>query len=85
MPERPVVIAGDTIKLDAFLKWSGVVQTGGEAKVRIQRGEISVNGQPERRRGRMLSPGDRVGIAGGGILVVVRHESSAGKTAGAGR
>jgi ribosome-associated protein len=51
------------IKLDQFLKWQGIVQTGGEAKVRIQGGEVSVNGMVETRRGRKLVTGDRVVIA----------------------
>ena len=51
------------IKLDRYLKWQGVVQTGGEAKVRIQGGEVIVNGKIETRRGKKLRTGDRVTIA----------------------
>ncbi|MBM3464028.1 MAG: RNA-binding S4 domain-containing protein [Armatimonadetes bacterium] len=50
----------DFIKLDAFLKWQGMVGTGGEAKVRIQAGEVLVNGDVEMRRGRKLRAGDVV-------------------------
>ena len=52
------------MKLDQFLKWKGWVSTGGEAKQRIQMGEVEVNGSVETRRGRQLSPGDRVVLAG---------------------
>ncbi|MGK7948049.1 MAG: RNA-binding S4 domain-containing protein [Xenococcaceae cyanobacterium] len=52
------------IKLDRFLKWQGIVQTGGEAKLRIQAGEVWVNGEIETRRGRKLIEGDRVKIEG---------------------
>lgn len=52
------------IKLDQFLKWQGVVQTGGEAKLAIQEGEVLVNGEIETRRGRKLVSGDRVSVAG---------------------
>ena len=52
------------IKLDQFLKWSGVVQTGGEAKLLIQAGEVQVNGAIETRRGRKLVKGDRVVVFG---------------------
>lgn len=52
------------IKLDQFLKWQGVVQTGGEAKLAIQEGEVFVNGEVETRRGRKLVSGDRVSVAG---------------------
>jgi ribosome-associated protein len=48
------------IKLDQFLKWQGLVQTGGEAKLRIKAGEVLVNGEIETRRGRKLVNGDLV-------------------------
>ena len=49
-----------TIRLAQFLKWMGLCGTGGEAKILIQEGEISVNGEVETRRGRVLRNGDRV-------------------------
>ncbi|NES96876.1 MAG: RNA-binding S4 domain-containing protein [Desertifilum sp. SIO1I2] len=51
-----------TIKLDQFLKWQGIVGTGGQAKLAIQEGEVRVNGVIETRRGRKLVTGDRVTI-----------------------
>jgi ribosome-associated protein len=48
------------IKLDSFLKWQGLVDTGGQAKVAIQNGEVKVNGAVETRRGRKLVNGDKV-------------------------
>lgn len=54
----------DYIKLDQFLKWQGIVQTGGEAKIRIKEGEVVVNGEIETRRGKKLRNGDRVSIGG---------------------
>ena len=42
----------------------GVADTGGQAKVVIQAGEVRVNGQLETRRGRQLVVGDRVEVAG---------------------
>ena len=48
------------MKLDQFLKFIGVVQTGGEAKLIIRSGEISVNGIIENRRGRKLIDGDQI-------------------------
>ena len=50
------------MKLDQFLKWEGVVSTGGEAKQLIATGQVSVNGEVELRRGRKLSPGDQVSL-----------------------
>lgn len=50
--------------LGQALKVSGVVSTGGEAKIRVQTREVSVNGQVETRRGRKLHPGDVIEIKG---------------------
>ena len=51
------------IKLDQFLKWQGIAQTGGEAKIIIQQGMVQVNGTEEIRRGRKLVTGDQVTVA----------------------
>lgn len=59
-----MTISNDIIKLDQFLKWVGAVQTGGEAKLLIQSGEVRVNGDVETRRGRKLFAGDRVRVMG---------------------
>ena len=48
------------MKLDQFLKWQGMVSTGGEAKHLINTGQVLVNGSVELRRGRKLCPGDIV-------------------------
>ena len=50
------------MKLDQFLKWQGMVSTGGEAKNLITSGQVSVNGLVELRRGRKLCPGDEVSL-----------------------
>jgi len=52
------------IRLDQFLKREALVETGGHAKVLIQAGEITVNGEVEIRRGRKLRAGDVVTING---------------------
>jgi ribosome-associated protein len=52
------------IKLDQFLKRQGIAQTGGEAKIIIKQGIVTVNGEVEVRRGRKLVTGDRVTVAG---------------------
>lgn len=62
-PEAP------SIKLDQFLKWVGVVQTGGEAKMLIQDGQVRVNGAIETRRGRRLAEGDRINVLGETFVV----------------
>lgn len=64
MDDSPSGFNPPTIQLDRFLKWQRLVQTGGEAKIRIQEGEVLVNGVVETRRGRKLIAGDRVTIFG---------------------
>ncbi len=53
-------VNGDFIKLEALLKAASAVQSGGEAKLIIQNGEILVNGEKETRRGKKIKKGDRV-------------------------
>ena len=52
------------MRLDQALKWEGLVATGGEAKLRIQGGEVQVNGCVETRRGLQLKAGDVIELAG---------------------
>jgi ribosome-associated protein len=55
-------LRGETITLDALLKATGVVPSGGAAKVLIVGGGVLVNGAPELRRGRKLRAGDEVAL-----------------------
>ena len=52
------------IKPGQFLEWQGIVQTGGEAKMRIKDGEVFVDGRVETGRGKKSIEGDRVEMAG---------------------
>ena len=56
------------MKLDQFLKWSNIVSTGGEAKMLIKSGGVSVNGEIEKRRGRKLNKGDVVKFSNNEII-----------------
>lgn len=53
-----------TLRLDDALKLAGLVATGGEAKQRIQAGEVRVNGQLETRRKRRVVAGDVIEVDG---------------------
>lgn len=53
-------LRGDHITLDALLKASGLVTSGGAAKLLIADGGVRVNGEAETRRGRKLRAGDEV-------------------------
>ncbi len=59
-----IEISGEIIRLGQFLKMAVLVETGGEAKARIQGGEVLVNNEVETRRGRQLRHLDVVEIAG---------------------
>ena len=61
---KTITIAAEFIKLQDLLKLAGAVETGGEAKERIQAGEASVNGAPCPQRGKKLRPGDVVSFGG---------------------
>ena len=49
-----ILINTDIIKLDAFLKWSGIASLGSEAKLYIQDGLVKVNGEVCVQRGKKL-------------------------------
>ncbi|WP_194421031.1 RNA-binding S4 domain-containing protein [Microbacterium abyssi] len=59
-PIDDVSIGGDVIRLGQFLKFSGLLDSGGDAKEVIIDGYVNVNGEEERRRGRQLRDGDLV-------------------------
>ena len=59
-----VVIQTEFIKLQDLLKFANLVSTGGEAKERIQTGEVTVNGEVCTMRGKKIRPGDDVAFQG---------------------
>ena len=61
--EETVYINTDFIRLDGFLKFKGIAETGGQAKQFIQDGIVKVNGEVCTMRGRKIYPGDRVEFA----------------------
>lgn len=63
------------IRLGQFLKLADLVQDGLEAKIRIQGGEVKVNGEQETRRGRQLVDGDLVTQGGKTFRVVLKKEN----------
>ena len=67
---REITITTEYIKLQDLLKYAGLVETGGEAKERVQSGEAWVNGEPCLQRGRKIRPGDEVRFAGETLTVL---------------
>ena len=57
-----VKISTEFIKLDQFLKWLAVVDSGSEAKEIILDGKVKVNNEVETRRGRKIYPEYKVEI-----------------------
>ena len=57
-----VKISTEFIKLDQFLKWLAVVDSGSEAKEIILDGKVKVNDEVETRRGRKIYPEYKVEI-----------------------
>jgi ribosome-associated protein len=63
----------DPIRLGQFLKLVGLAETGGHARALLDDDAVTVNGEPETRRGRQLQVGDvvEVDLPGGPLQAVV--------------
>ena len=72
--EIPIIT--EYIKLDSFLKLSGVCLTGGQAKELVLEGAVRLNGESVTERGKKLRPGDRVAVAGKVFLLTAGSEEA---------
>ena len=66
---KKITITTEFIKLQDLLKFANLVETGGEAKERIQGGEVRVNGEVCTMRGKKIRPGDVVLFTGQELTV----------------
>ena len=75
VPYSTVPVRG-RIKLGQFLKLAGLVEDGAEARVAIQSGDVTVNGQVDARRGHALDDGDLVvvNLPAGAVGAVVKQD-----------
>ena len=75
VPYSTVSVRG-RIKLGQFLKLAGLVEDGAEARVAIQSGDVTVNGQVDARRGHALDDGDLVvvNLPSGAVGAVVKQD-----------
>jgi len=64
-----ILIHTEYIKLQDLLKFAGLAETGGEAKILIQEGLVEVNGEVCTMRGKKLRGGDKVTLEGRTVLV----------------
>ena len=71
MPIEDIRIETEEIQLDQFLKWAGVLASGGEVKMLIENRQIKRNGETESARRRKLHAGDIIEIEGLGDWRVV--------------
>ncbi|MBO5122262.1 MAG: RNA-binding S4 domain-containing protein [Oscillospiraceae bacterium] len=71
MKKHEIEITTEYIKLQDLLKFSTLTSTGGEAKILVQEGAVSVNGEVCTQRGKKIRPGDEVQIAD--ILLTVKY------------
>ena len=60
MEKQVIFIDTEFIKLQDLLKFAGLVETGGQAKILIQDGYVTVNGEICTRRGKKIRNGDIV-------------------------
>ena len=68
-PIDDVAIGGESIRLGQFLKFAGLLDSGGTVKEAIMDGLVSVNGEVDHRRGRQLEVGDVVSFDGRSVRV----------------
>ena len=67
----PVVIGTEFIKLQDAMKFANAVPSGGSAKLEIQEGNVTVNGEVCTMRGKKLYPGDKFGFDGDTYLICI--------------
>ena len=65
-----IYIKDEFIKLGQAMKLAGLIDSGLEAKIVIQNGEVKVNGEVDERRGRKVYEGDIISFEGNEIKVV---------------
>lgn len=69
MEEKRLTVKEDFIRLDSAMKLAGFVSTGGHAKIVIQSGEVTVNGEVCLMRGKKLRKGDYADFNGLRLLI----------------
>lgn len=66
---KEIKIKDEYIKLGQAMKLGGMVSSGVEAKLAIQGGEVTLNGETELQRGKKLHDGDIVSYHGETIQI----------------
>jgi ribosome-associated protein len=68
---QPITIREEPIELCQLLKFAGLTESGGEAKLVISQELVSVNGEIETRKRRKIMAGDRVAFGGQTVIVAI--------------
>ena len=71
MSKQTVTLNSEFIRLDDVLKLTGCAETGGRAKVMIQSGLVTVDGEVCTVRGKKLRGGETVAVPGLGEEIVI--------------
>jgi ribosome-associated protein len=61
---RKIQLTKEPAELYKILKFEGIVNSGGQAKLAISDGQVMVNGQQETRKGRKIVHGDTIEFNG---------------------
>ena len=68
-----ITIHTEFIKLGQLLKLASLVSQGSDAKLFIENGEVTVNGEVVYQRGKKVYPGDVVTVTGEGSVKVIEE------------
>jgi len=66
---RDIEIRDGSIRLGQLLKLAGLAGSGGEAKALLAQGAVTVNDEPEERRGRQLARGDVIRVGDDAVRI----------------
>ncbi len=69
--DETILVRAEPIELCQLLKFSGLANTGGEAKMMIGEGLVWVNGEVDTRKRRKLVAGDRVTLGNRSLVVAL--------------
>ena len=72
---RDVEIRREPVELYKLLKFEGLASSGGQAKMLIAEGLVTVNGETETRKRRKIVSGDIVSFAGDKIRIQIPNSS----------
>ncbi len=71
MSKQTFILTDEFIRLDDVLKLTGCVMTGGQAKLLIQNGGVTVNGDICAMRGKKLRGGETVMVSATGEEIIL--------------